>query len=48
MNRNELVGTVIGKGLAYTVKAYYVFIEEFKLDSNSVPDESDSDLPDFD
>jgi len=29
-----------------TVKAYYAFVEEFKLNSNSVPDESGSDLPD--
>ena len=31
-----------------TLKAYYVFVEEFKLNSNSVPDESDSDLSNFD
>jgi len=30
------------------VEAYYVFVGEFRLDSNSVPDESDSDLSDFD
>nr|ULD16166.1 hypothetical protein [Cylindrotheca closterium]ULD16257.1 hypothetical protein [Cylindrotheca closterium] len=31
-----------------TVQAYYVFVGEFKLDSNPVSDTSDSDLPDFD
>jgi len=30
-----------------TIKAYYVFIGEYRLDSNSVPDKSDSDLSNF-
>ena len=31
-----------------SAKAYYVFVGEFRLDSNSVPDKSDSDLSNFD